>query len=136
MNYENFFATESFVWPLCVVLIILAVLRKVEAQLNPIVVAMTQGVANQARARAMDWAKAFGFGLSASLAAFYDLFSQLDINAFHGMSVHQYLALWAKVANPFVVAVLAYATQSNAGGTFTGAPKPTTTTPPFPPASP
>jgi hypothetical protein len=130
-TYGNLFAAESFVWPLCLTLIILVVLRKVEAQLSPIVIAMTQGVAGQAKNRATDYAKAMMFGLSASLAAFYDLFSQLDVSSFHHMSLHQYLALWAKVANPFVVAVLAYATQSGATPSKT----PTVSTPPFPPSN-
>ncbi len=110
-------------WPLVFLLLALVILWRVESQLNPIVVALTRGVANNAASRATEYAKAMMFGLSASLAAFYDLFSQLDVSSFQHMSMHQYLALWAKVANPFVVAVLAYATQSG------GASKPTSNPP-------
>lgn len=128
-NIDSIPDLTPIAWPLVFLLLALVILWRVEAQINPIVVAMTRGVANNAAARATEYVKAMMFGLSASLAAFYDLFSQLDTASFTHMSIHQYLALWAKVANPFVVAVLAYATQSGV------APRPSNTQPPFPPAT-
>jgi len=100
------------VWPLVVVLGILIWSRRLGADMRPIVINVVRGVAVNAKSNAVAYAIAIGFGLSASLSAFIDVFQQMDQEAFKNLTWHQYFALWAKVLNPFVVAVLAYATQN------------------------
>lgn len=119
----------NLVWPLVFLLIFLFVLRQVEAQVKPIVTSVVNGVATDAGRNAKQYAIAIGFGLSASFSAFVDVFKELDSAAVTALGWHQYAALWAKCCNPFIVAVLAYATQSSF--------KPPTgsTNPPFSPAT-
>jgi hypothetical protein len=108
----NPFAADSVVWPLTLILVALLVLRKVEQDLRPIVVAVTRGVAVQAGNNSAAYATAFLFGLTAAASAFIDVFQALDAAHLAALSWHQYAALWVKVLNPFFVAVLAYATQN------------------------
>lgn len=103
---------STMVWPLVVLLLALFVLRQVRQDVHPIFVQIIGGVAKSAGSNAPAYAIAILFGLSASLSAFVDVFKELDRNAIMSMSWHQYLVCWAKVANPFVVAILAYATQN------------------------
>lgn len=102
-----------FVWPLCFVLVTLFILRQLGDGLRPVFTSITTGLSRNASTNATKYAIAIGFGLSASLSAFYDVFNALTIAAQSELSFHQYAALWTKVLNPFIVAVLAYATQSN-----------------------
>lgn len=88
----------------------------IRERLEPILTGMVNGLAEQARRNAQAYAIAMMFGLSASLSAFVDVFKDMNAAAFDGMSMHQYLAAVAKVANPFLVAVLAYATQNKFAG--------------------
>lgn len=115
-----------FVWPLVALLAFLVVSRKVASDVRPIFINVVDGVAKAAGSNAQAYAIAILFGLSASLSAFYDVFSQLDNKAFAEMTLHQYAALWSKVLNPFCVAILAYATQNKF------VPKSVSTNPPFP----
>ena len=108
----NPFSADSVVWPLTFLLFALAVLRKVEQDVRPIFVAVTRGVAVQAGNNSAAYATAMMFGLSASASAFVDVFHVLDAATLAAMSWHQYATLWVKVFNPFIVAVLAYATQN------------------------
>lgn len=117
----------QLVWPLIFLLIMLFVLRQVRDDVNPIFKSVVGGLSQDASRNAKQYAIAIGFGLSASLSAFVDVFKELDAAAIGSLGWHQYAAAWAKVANPFVVAVLAYATQSSF--------KPGNTNPPFPPSS-
>jgi hypothetical protein len=80
---------------------------------SPLFKTVVGGLTQDAGRNAKEYAIALGFGLSASLSAFWDVFSRLDATSLGAMSWHQYAALWSKVANPFIVAVLAYATQNN-----------------------
>ena len=126
------FLTAMFVgnvWPLTLIFVALVILRQLREELSPIISNVVRGVANSAQSNATAYAIAIMFGLSASLSAFYDVFSGLDRAAFDALSVHQYLALVAKVMNPFIVAVLAYATQNK--DRLTSKP-PGDTKPPFP----
>lgn len=116
-----------FVWPLAALLAFLIVSRRVASDVRPIFVNIVGGVAKAAGSNAQAYGIAILFGLSASLSAFYDVFSQLDNKAFGEMNLHQYAALWSKVLNPFCVAILAYATQNKF------VPPPSKTNPPFPP---
>lgn len=87
---------------------------------------MLTGLAGEATRNSKQWGIAIMFGLSASLAAFYDVFSELSSKELSALSWHQYAAYWTKVLNPFIVAVLAYVTQSNFKA------KPNGTNAPFP----
>lgn len=111
-SVDNFFSAGSLVWPMTMLLIVLLVVRKVESDLHPVFSSIVSGVAQNAGSNATAYAIAIMFGLSASLSAFYDVFYALDAAAWKVISWHQYAALWTKVANPFCVAVLAYATQN------------------------
>lgn len=127
MNILDFFTEfgSSLVWPLVVILIGLVVLREAGEELRPIFVSIIGGVAKSASANATAYAIAMLFGLSASLSAFVDVFHALTKEGLAAMSWHQYLSLWAKVLNPFIVAVLAYATQNKfKGAGSTSAPFP------------
>lgn len=116
------------VWPLVFLLVVLVGAHTARETLTPIIENMTKALAIQAQNNAVAVMMAILFGLSASLSAFYDLFSQLTKTDLNLMSWHQYAALWTKILNPFVVAVLAYATQNKfkTVGTSTG-----NTTPPI-----
>lgn len=127
MNYADIFEASSIVWPVAFLLMFLFVLRKVESQVSPVVTVVVNGVAKTAAANATACAIAIGYGLSACLSAFYDVFNQLDAKSMVDMSWHQYFALWAKVLNPFVVTVLAYAAKSGFQKPGTQPPFPTTT---------
>ena len=100
------------VWPLLVFALLLIGLHQVKEQVNPVIGGIVKGLSQHAQQNATAYGMAIMFGLSASLAAFYDLFSQVTKTDIAGMSWHQYLSLWAKVLNPFIVAALAYATKS------------------------
>lgn len=117
----------QLIWPLSFVLLGLFVLRKVEGDMRPIVTNMVNGLAGEASRNSKQWGIAIMFGLSASLAAFYDVFSELTTKDMAALSWHQYAAYWTKVMNPFIVAVLAYVTQSNfkpSNGSATSKPLP------------
>ncbi len=107
MNLTEIFSAGSLVWPLSFILISLLVLKQLKDDVRPIFVSMVGPLAQQAHANASDIGRAFLFGLSASLAAWYDCFSQVDAVTIHGMTWWQFSALLAKVANPFIVAFLA-----------------------------
>lgn len=103
----------NLVWPLCFVLVVLLIIRNVRDDVGPIFRSIAGGLSQDAGRNAKQYAIALGFGLSASLSAFWDVFSRLDPTSLGALSWHQYAALWSKIANPFIVAVLAYVTQSN-----------------------
>lgn len=126
MNLLEFFTEfgSSLVWPLAFILIVLTVLRAAWEELRPVFVSMVNGLAKSAAANANLIGIALLFGISASLSAFWDVFHELTRKSLMEMSWHQYIALWTKVWNPFIVAFLAkiIPTPSKTGGT----------TPPFP----
>lgn len=107
--------------------------NRVSTDMRPIFVNIVGGVAKQAQSNAMFYAVALMFGLSSSLSAFVDVFKDMDAASLQAMSWHQYAVLWAKVANPFFVTILAYTRDSEKDRKPTGS-----TTPPFasiPPAT-
>lgn len=128
MNYAGIFDAGSLVWPLTVLLIFLIILRQARDDLQPVYSAIIGGVAKNAQSNAVAYAIAIMFGVSASLMAFIDVFKDMDATLWASITWHQYAALWARVAEPFIVAVLAYATQNKFQGGGLGG-----TTPPFPP---
>jgi len=107
MNY-----LEPYLWPLAFLLLALLVLHTVRETIRPVVGSIIAGLSKHAAANAPAYAIAIGFGLSASLASFIDVFQTMTSDKIEALSYHQYAALLAKVLNPFVVAILAYATQS------------------------
>lgn len=118
----------AYVWPLSFILVALFVLRQLSTEVKPVFTSIIGGLSKNAQSNATQYAIAIGFGLSASFSAFYDVFNNTTAKEIASMSWHGYAALWTKVANPFIVAVLAYATQSN----FTTKKPNGTTAPPFP----
>lgn len=109
MSTLDFFITfgDSLVWPLSFILIALIVLRQAWEELHPIFVGMINSLAKNAGANATLVGIALLFGISASLSAFWDVFHSLDRKSLMEMSWHQYIAMWTKVWNPFIVAFLA-----------------------------
>lgn len=97
---------------LSILLLILVGLHRLRATVDPLVAGVVGGLAKHAQVNAPAYGIACMFALSASLGAFYDVFSQVDYNTLHGMTWWQLGALIAKVLNPGIVAVTAYATQS------------------------
>jgi len=108
---EVLYNPPAAVWPLLVFALLLLGLHQVKEQVNPVIGGIVKGLSEHAQKNATAYGLAVMFGLSASLSAFYDLFSQVTKNDIAGMSWHQYAALWTKVMNPFIVASLAYATK-------------------------
>ncbi len=98
---------------LALLLIVLFAMHRAREALNPLVKGIVGGLANHAQVNAPAYGMAIMFGLSASLAAFYDVFSQLAKSDLAAMSWHQYVACWAKIMNPFIVASLASATKGH-----------------------
>lgn len=127
MNSANIFEAGSLVWPLTLLLMFLFVMQRAAQRLDPIFGGIVDGVAKNAGSNAVAYAIALGFGFSASISAFIEVFSSMDAESLKNISWHQYMVQWCKVANPFVVAVLAYATQNK----FVAKPGSSTTTPPF-----
>ncbi len=95
-----------------ILLVILLLVHRARETLNPLVTGIVGGLANHAQVNAPAYGLAIMFGLSASLAAFYDVFSQVTRADADAMSWWQLLALFAKILNPFIVATLAYATKN------------------------
>lgn len=106
----------------------------IRRDVQPIMVNVIGGVAKSAGTNAVACAIAIGFGLSASLEALAE-----QATALHWLLI----AAFCKVANPFIVAVLAYATQNGfvkKDGTPLSAPTSvavpiSVTAAPFPPAA-
>lgn len=95
------------------VLLALLAIYRAGGDVRPIFINVVRGVAKNAQSNATAYGIAIMFGLSASLSAFYDAFAAMESKDLSAMSWHQYAALWTHVLNPFIVAVLAYATQNN-----------------------
>lgn len=117
----------AIVWPLTCLLFALIVLHLVREELKPITRAMVPALAQNASKNATVYMIAFTFGLSASLSAFYDMFKDLTAEQAAGLSWWQVVACLCKVANPFVVAALAYVLKPYG-------PEKAGTAPPFPTA--
>lgn len=128
------FDPSQFIWPLVALLAAVYFSRKVATDVRPIFINVINGVASGAKTNWMAYGIAILFGLSASLSAFIDVFKDMSHQAFASMSMHQYLALWGKVLQPFIVAILAYATQNKFKAP--APPASSVSAPPFPTPSP
>ena len=93
-----------FAWPLVVALVLLYLLRRVSNEVQPIVVSVVSGLATQAKSNALGYGLAIGYGFSAALQS---LAEQATI--LHWVVI----AAMAKVLNPLIVAMLAYAAKSD-----------------------
>lgn len=89
--------------PLVLCLFMMWGIIRLRKEMQPIFVNVVSGVAQKAQTNAVACAIAMGFGLSASLEALSD-----QATIMHWLVI----AALCKVANPFIVAVLAYATQN------------------------
>lgn len=114
----DFLAANSVVWPLTVLLIALFILRRVEAEVAPIVSGMIGGLAQQSAKNAANWAMALLMASAASCQALGEVATDLGWN---------YAAAAAKVMQPGLVAVIAFIMRSPAASNPTG-----NTNPPFP----
>jgi hypothetical protein len=106
------------VWPMCFLLVAFVVLRRVKDSLDPIVQGMTGTLKVQATKYAMAWALACMYAAGASLQALGEVATQLG---------WVYVAAFAKVSQPGIIAVIAFVNKSP-----DVVMKPTETQPPFP----
>lgn len=97
------------VWPLCFLLVALIVIHLVREEVKPIMRAVVGGLTTDAGRNYKAYATAIAFGLSASLSAWVEAFKDLTAADAATLSYWQLSALFARVANPFLVAMLAYA---------------------------
>lgn len=112
-----------FTWPLVVMVGLLFILRKVETTVNPIVESVVRGVASSATGNALTYGLAIGYGLSASLQSLSEQATLLH---------WPIIAALAKVVNPCIVAMLAFAAKSDLTGKAPKPPGSTVSTAPFP----
>lgn len=112
---------EHCIWPLAFLLITLVVLRKVEKDLQPVVNGVVGGVAKNAQKNALMYAMGIIYASAASLQALGEVATSFGW-------VH--VAAFAKVAQPGVVAIIAYVTKPPAGAS--AALSTSTTNPPMP----
>ena len=109
------------IWPMTVLLVALFILRKVEEELRPLVRSVVGGVTSNAKQYSLMYAMAFIYASAASLQALGEVATQFG---------WIYVAAFAKVAQPGVVAVIAYVTKPPQV-TQAAPDKPTGATPPI-----
>jgi hypothetical protein len=112
ISLMNWQILEPMVWPLSFILVALFVLHTLREEFRPLVKPLIGGLSQSFATNSTQVAIAIAFGLSASLSAFYDAFSEMASKDLAALSYHQYFAIWSRVLNPFLVAILAYATQN------------------------
>lgn len=91
------------VWPLCFLLIALLVLRRLKNSVEPIFTGMAGTLKVQATKYAMAWALAMMYASAASLQALGEVATSLG---------WVYVAAFAKVTQPAVVAVIAFVNKA------------------------
>lgn len=115
---DTFLNPPAVIWPLGVLLCVLLVARHARETLAPISKSVVEGLARDAQRNSRGYAMAIAFGLSASLSAWVEAFKDLSATQAAAMSYWQLSAVFAKIANPFIVAVLAYTyKQGSSNGT-------------------
>ncbi len=123
MNYTDLAeALAPLVWPLIVLIIVLFLLRRADAVVQPIVIKVVDGLAKQAGSNSLFFGLMIGYGLSAGLQS---LAEQATILKW------LIIAAMAKVLNPIIVAMLAFCAKNGLADQTKSAPT-GTTTPPFP----
>lgn len=103
----DFIDVAPFAWPLVVALVLLYLLRRVSDRVDPIVINVVNGIAIQAQSNALTYGLAIGYGLSASLQSLSEQATLLHWPV---------IAAAAKVVNPCIVAMLAFAAKSDLAG--------------------
>lgn len=116
MTSPDPFAAGSIVWPLTVLTIALVILRKVDAEMRPIVSGMVSGLAAKSARNAENWAMAALMAAAASCQALGEIATDMQ---------WAYVAALAKVMQPGLVAVIAFVMRSPAQSALP-------TNPPFP----
>lgn len=115
----------AIVWPLLGALVVLAIFHQLRERLEPLTSAIIAGLAKDAGRNSKVYVTALAFGISASLSAWVDAFKDLTAAQAADLSYWQLSAIFARILNPFIVAVLAYAYR------IQGTPQTTETKPPF-----
>ncbi len=95
---ENLFAVNSFVWPLCFLLVALLVLKQVRDDVRPIFIGIIGGLTAKAQSNAVEWALLL---LVATLGSMQQLIQTAQEN--HWLFVESF----AKVATPFIGGIVA-----------------------------
>lgn len=95
----TFAEISPIVWPLTLLLVLLMVLRKLGNSVDPIFQSMVGGLKTQAARHSMAWLMAMMYASAASLQALGEVAADLQ---------WVYVAAFAKVIQPAVVAVIAY----------------------------
>lgn len=107
------------VWPLTFLLVALVVIHLVREEVKPIIRAVVAGLSTDAATHSKTYATYIAFGLSASLAAWVEAFKDLSAANAADLSYWQFSAIFARILNPFIVAILAaaYRNGPSNGGT-------------------
>ncbi len=87
------------VWPMAFLLVSLIIIRKLGNSIEPIFQGLTSGLKNQAARHSMAWLMALMYASAASLQALGEVATQLG---------WVYVAAFAKVIQPAVVAIIAF----------------------------
>lgn len=98
----SFTQSLPLVWPLTFLLLALFVLRKVGDDMRPVFVGVVGGVAQNAKQYSLMYAMGALYATGASLQALGEVATQFD---------WIYVAAFAKVAQPGVIAIIAYVTK-------------------------
>lgn len=106
MSYDDAITIAPLAYPLTFLLGMLIIARKAESTFNPIVVKVVNGLADNAGSNALTYGLMIGYGMSAALSALAEQADKL------GWVV---IAAMAKVVNPFLIGMLAFAAKNNFG---------------------
>lgn len=98
----NFAETLPLVWPLTFLLLALIVLRKVGDDMRPVFVGVVGGVAQNAKQYSLMYAMGALYATGSSLQALGEVATSFQ---------WIYVAAFAKVAQPGVIAIIAYVTK-------------------------
>jgi hypothetical protein len=113
----EYFAANSLVWPLTVILLCLLILWRVGDELQPVFKGVVNQLATQSQKYALLWVTAAMYGALASMQALIDVAHQLE---------WYYLEAFARVVGPGIAAIVAYNRQPIEKSSSTP------TNPPFP----
>lgn len=98
----NFTQCFPLVWPLTFLLLALIIIRKIGDDMRPVFVGVVGGVAQNAKQYSLMYAMGALYATGASLQALGEVATQFE---------WVYVAAFAKVAQPGVIAIIAYVTK-------------------------